>query len=128
MKIKYETPLAFALACLLLSGAAVLAAGLDEIFNLEPTARYAHWEDLEAEPGPGLPAEPTWPRASLPEPNPAALLLAPPQLFGGGAGGFLAPAPPDGAPPWPESGPLGWTLDGLLFPVEDAPPASPLGI
>ncbi len=128
MKAKHETPLAFALACLLLSGAAVLAAGLDEFFNTEPPARYAHGAELEAEPDPGLPAEPAWPSASLPAPNPTALRLAPPRFWGEGELGNLASVPPDEAPPWPESNPVGLALDGLLFPVEDAPPAPPLGI
>lgn len=111
MKSRYETPLAFALACLLLSGAAVLAAGLDEVFN--PETPGLHWVDLEAESDPGLPPEPAWPSASLSASNPAELLLS----------------PPDDAPPWPEVNPAGLTLDGLLFPLEDAPPfAPPLGI
>lgn len=127
MKTKHETPLAMALACLLLSGAAVLAAGLDEAFNPEPPGMY--WVDLGADQGPRLPAEPAWPSPRHRSPDETALLLPPPHLSGGGEFGFLAPAPPDDPPPWPEMGPGGLLLDGALYSLDDAPaPELPLGI
>jgi|GEM_PF-6546385 hypothetical protein len=126
MPTKHETPLALALVCLLLSGAAVLAAGIGEAFDPEPPGMY--WVDLEAEPGPGLSARPTWPSASHPAPGLAALPL-PPHLSDGGEFGFLAPAPPDGAPPWPEAAGDGPLLDGAYHSLADAPPsAPPLGV
>lgn len=126
MPTKHETPLALALVCLLLSGAAVLAAGIGEAFDSEPQGMY--WVDLEATPGPGLPAELGWPTPGPPAPDQAALLL-PPHLSDGGEFGFLASAPPDGAPPWPEVEGGGRFLDGALPSLADAPPAAPpLGV